>query len=271
MIQKKQYSGFTLVLLFSFIGCTNHVEFNAIDCEINKPGIALDAKKDPTGCETNDGFISVTGSGGSLPYQFSINGGAYQASGTFSQLGGGTFTLSIRDVNACESTIEVSLAITSSDLTVAAEATEDNECLSNNGSITITATGSNEPFEYKLGTGVFTTSNTFTDLQNGLYTITVKDALDCSLSISTTVARGQTGISWSNEIKSIIDTNCAVSGCHVSGNSIPNFSVFSNVKNRASSIKTRTGNKSMPPDGRSISQEQINKIACWVEDGANEN
>lgn len=271
MIRRGQYSAFTLFLLSCFIGCTNHVEREAVDCEINGPSIVLGTKDDPTACDTNDGSIAVTGSGGSIPYQFSINGGAYQSSGTFSQLGGGTFTVSVRDVNGCENSTEVSLTIASSDLAAETETAEDNECLTNNGSITVTATGSNEPFEYKLGTGAFTTDNTFTDLKNGLYTVTVKDALDCSISISTTVARGETGISWSGEIKSIIETNCAVTGCHVSGNQIPDYTSFAVVKNKASLIKTRTGNRSMPPDGRSISAEQIAKIACWVDDGAKEN
>jgi hypothetical protein len=247
------------------------MELEPVDCEINRPGIDLDTKKDPAACDTNDGSISVTGSAGRLPYQFNINGGAYQPSGSFNHLGGGTFTVGIRDANGCTNTTEVSLFIASSDLAATVHTEEDNECLNNNGSITVTATGSHRPFEYKLGTGSFSADSTFTNLKNGLYTITVKDALDCSLSIGVTVSRGQTGVSWSNEVRSIIEANCAVSGCHVSGNQIPNFSVFSTVKSNASDIKSRTGSRSMPPDGKSISQEEINKIACWVEDGAKDN
>ncbi|MCX8489943.1 MAG: 2-polyprenyl-6-methoxyphenol hydroxylase, partial [Cyclobacteriaceae bacterium] len=70
-----------------------------------------------------------------------------------------------------------------------------------------------------------------------------------------------------SQIKPIIDTNCAISGCHVSGGIRTDLSQLSVIQSSASSIKTRTGNKSMPI-GRTLTQAQIDQIACWVDDGA---
>lgn len=48
----------------------------------------------------SDGQISLTATGGVAPYDFSINGGGYQGSGTFN-LGPGTYQGVVRDANGC--------------------------------------------------------------------------------------------------------------------------------------------------------------------------
>ncbi|MBK6997657.1 MAG: SprB repeat-containing protein [Lewinellaceae bacterium] len=45
----------------------------------------------------NDGEIIVTASGGQLPYEYSINGGAGQASNVFSNLPPGNYTVFVTD------------------------------------------------------------------------------------------------------------------------------------------------------------------------------
>lgn len=61
----------------------------------------------PTCTDSNDGSITVTGSGGSGNYEYSLDGGAtYQSSNTFATLTVGAYTITIRDVNmvVCTST-----------------------------------------------------------------------------------------------------------------------------------------------------------------------
>ncbi|MFN8243152.1 MAG: YCF48-related protein [Ferruginibacter sp.] len=60
----------------------------------------------------------------------------------------------------------------------------------NGGSITITATGGLAPYTYQLNTGPFQSSNVFTGLAAGTYTITIKDAY-CGL-LTKTVTVGFT-------------------------------------------------------------------------------
>jgi hypothetical protein len=261
-----------IVLLIVLVRCTNHVETEVVDCEANKPSVTVESKTDPTSCDSNDGAIVVAGTGGSESYQYSLNGGTYQSSTTFAGLGGGTFVITIRDSKGCENVMEASLNIKSSDLAATYKVTEDTECLTNNGTITVTATGSNAPFEFSIGSGAFSSGNIFSGLQYGAYTVRVKDSEGCTISLNISVVRGQTGTSWTGDIKPIIDANCAISGCHVSGNQIPDWSNAINVQNNSSKIKTRTSNGSMPPAGQPrLTQEQISKIACWVDDGAKSN
>ena len=81
-------------------------------------------------------------------------------------------------------------------------------------------------------------------------------------------------VSFQNEIKPILETNCIKSGCHNGDNvAVKNWSVFANVQAKAQEIKIRTGNKSMPRDiaPTGLPQEQIDLIACWVNQGAKNN
>jgi hypothetical protein len=258
-----------VVLLIVLVRCTNHVETEVVDCEANKPSVTVESTTDPTTCDSNDGSIVVAGTGGSESYQYSLNGGTYQSSTTFAGLGGGTYTITVRDSKGCENVVQGTLVIKSTDLAATYEITEDSECLTNNGTITVNATGTNTPFEFSIGSGSFSSTNTFTDLHYGAYTVRVRDSQGCTISLSISVVRGQTGVSWTGDIKPIIDANCAISGCHVSGNQIPDWSNLTNVQNNATNIKTRTSNGSMPPASQPrLTQEQITKIACWVDDGA---
>src|ERR1700744_2904381 len=55
-----------------------------------------------TGCNTDDGMVTLTPAGGSPPYLYSINDGAsFQASNVFSNLGPGAYSILIEDANGC--------------------------------------------------------------------------------------------------------------------------------------------------------------------------
>jgi gliding motility-associated-like protein len=57
---------------------------------------------DPTGCNTNDGTITVTPLSGLPPYEYSIdNGTTFQNSNVFFHLGPGTYGIFVKDGNGC--------------------------------------------------------------------------------------------------------------------------------------------------------------------------
>lgn len=271
MIRRAKYVHFFLIGLLAS-ACANHSEEELVDCATSGLTLAVDNQANPSGCGVEDGTITVSGTGGRTPYQFSLDGTTFQANGAFSKLLGGSYTVTLKDANGCATTTDVTLQVPSSDLTASAEATMTTGCGTNNGSITVTAEGSKTPFQYKLGTGAFGDDPVFENLASGQYSVTVRDADNCAQVISTTVARGESGVTFSGDIKAIIQANCAVSGCHVAGGQSPNFTLFSNVKANAAAIKTRTGARIMPPAGQpALSQSAINEIACWVDDGAKDN
>jgi len=84
---------------------------------------------------------------------------------------------------------------------------------------------------------------------------------------------GDVAISLEDDIQPIVTTNCAISGCHISGGQPPDLSSRQQIANRATRIKVRTQNGSMPPpsSGLSLSNQEIKQISCWVDAGANQN
>lgn len=80
-------------------------------------------------------------------------------------------------------------------------------------------------------------------------------------------------VSFQQDIQPIINTNCAIPGCHVSGSQFPDFSEKENIMDNAGEIRTRTRNRVMPPpsSGKSLTDEQIQLISCWVNSGAQDN
>lgn len=76
------------------------------------------------------------------------------------------------------------------------------------------------------------------------------------------------------DIKPIIETKCAISGCH-NGDMGPdlNWNDFDQFHQRAASglVKYRVTHGIMPPSRSAegpLSQEQITAIACWTDQGA---
>jgi SprB repeat len=263
-------SFYIVILIFAFERCAYNdinIEFN---CDESTLGIELQSKTDVTSCRSIDGSITVTATGGAEPYDFNINGGEYQTNNTFTNLGPGVYTLRVKDKNNCWRAVEVSIAAPGSTLNATAQPTADNQCSTDNGTITVTATGGKTPYQFQVDSKGFSASNTFTGLKEGQHVVIVKDDEGCQRTIGVTVAHGNTGISYATQIKAIITASCALSGCHDAGTGSRNWTNFANVKSSAASIKARVVNRTMPP-GAPLSQDNIDLISCWVDDGALEN
>ncbi len=78
------------------------------------------------------------------------------------------------------------------------------------------------------------------------------------------------GVSFTQKILPIIQSNCAVSGCHVNGQQSPTLESYTQIANYANKIKEWTSDGIMPPStsGKSLTSDEINSIACWVDAGA---
>jgi gliding motility-associated-like protein len=84
-----------------------------ITLTVYKPNLTVTGQT-PASCTTvNDGTISVSGSGSAAPYQFSLNGGAFQGTNTFTFTGvpAGNQKVLIRDVKGCLDSLTVNVAL----------------------------------------------------------------------------------------------------------------------------------------------------------------
>jgi hypothetical protein len=244
----------------------------AFDCTQSTLALTLVSHTDATKCNLIDGSLTVQATGGTAPYDYSLNAGTYETGPIFGNLGPGLYTATVKDANSCMASIQVTISSPNSTLTATPQITPDNECLApHNGSVTLTPSGGTPPYKFQFGTGAFGTKSSFDSLMHGSYTITVRDSAGCPKAINVVIPRGSTGVSYANDIKPIFDASCAIPGCHNGDNgSSTNWNVFSNVQNNAQQIKIRTQNRSMPLDG-TLTQNQIDIIACWVDDGAKNN
>jgi hypothetical protein len=251
--------------------CVYHDLSESFSCETSSLEGTLVSSVDASSCKAIDGSMILSASGGQEPYSFSLNGGEFQTHSAFANLGAGSYLVTLKDDHNCERSLQVDIGAANSTLDATFTTSTDSQCLTDNGSITVTASGGKGPYQYGWASGAFGTNNVLANLKFGQYTVIVKDANDCQKIISVQVPRGNTGISYASTIKPILDTNCNVSSCHGAGTGSRDWTVFSNIKSHAANIKSRTGNRSMPIGDKKLTQAEIDVIACWVDDGANNN
>jgi len=154
--------------------------------------LSLSNTKTPSCYSSSSGSITATGAGGTGIYQYSINGGALQGSGSFTNLAGGTYTILVTD-GQCTQTSTVTVNRPSSPLTAGAASSTMPSCYGgNNGTITIPiATGGTPPYTYSDNGVTYTASNTFTGVPSGNYNLYVKDSNLCITQIGFSYAVGQ--------------------------------------------------------------------------------
>jgi len=138
----------------------------------------------------NDGTITVgTVTGGTGTLSYSINGTAYQSSPLFTGLPAGVYNTTVKDAVGCIGNVTVT--ITEPSAFVLTSSVVNATCNgSNTGSITLLVGGGSGTLAYSINGGItYQSSNTFTNLFAGTYTITVKDAGGCLSSTSVSISQ----------------------------------------------------------------------------------
>jgi gliding motility-associated-like protein len=143
-------------------------------------GVGVTALPTNSTCGLANGIITATPIGGAAPFQYSINGGTtYQPSNVFTGLLAGPYTIRIRDANTCVNNSTVITVANTAGATVSGVST-NSTCGFANGVITATPVGGTAPFQYSRDGGTtYQTSNIFTGLLAGPYTIRIRDANTC--------------------------------------------------------------------------------------------
>ncbi|MCC7465497.1 MAG: T9SS type A sorting domain-containing protein, partial [Saprospiraceae bacterium] len=119
----------------------------------------------------NDLTVNAVGGTGALEY--SLNGMGFQSSNEFLDLPNGTYTVTVRDANGCTSTADVTVNV----LPLAGSLqTTPILCFGETANILVNAQNGFPPYEYSLNNGAFQSSNTFSGISAGTYTVTVRDS-----------------------------------------------------------------------------------------------
>ena len=177
------------------------------DTSIIPPTLALSTTNTlPTSNICNDGTITVTATGGTGFYEYSIdNGATYQADNEFINLENGTYLVSVRSTDGvCLSPTETIIlnntnCLSVCDVVITSIDSINASCSVANGVLTINATGSNLQYSINTG-GTFQSDNVFADVAVGTYNIVVRDSVSTTCEANITVTLNGTTLP---EIQSI--------------------------------------------------------------------
>jgi hypothetical protein len=171
------YSGTYIVYVSDTNNCRDTV--STVLLQPSQVAISL-VRIDSVTCNgLSNGRIEVSASGGTVGYNYNINGGATQTNGVFSGLVAGSYTISVQDANGCDTTATFDVyEPTLIDLIFASK--RDVSCFGgSNGMIRISVSGGNGGYEYSKDGITFQTIDSFTNLSVGSYIIGVRDRKGC--------------------------------------------------------------------------------------------
>lgn len=130
----------------------------------------------------SSGSISVVAGGGVPGYEYSLDGGPYQSDSNFNALPASTYTIELRDAHGCTRTVMGT--INEPNLLTISATSQPVLCRDgSSGSITVTAQGGTQPYQYSINGGqTYQSTGTFSSLPAGSYVVSVKDANNCAQS-----------------------------------------------------------------------------------------
>ena len=135
-----------------------------------------------------DGSLIITASGGTLPYEYTLNT-TTQSTGVFTQIGEGLYDIIVEDGNNCQKVFN-DIAVTGP-TPIIIIATESNPTCAQNtydGAISLLVTGGTPGYTYLWSNN--STSQNLINLQGGTYVVTVTDQKNCT-EVDTSVIEGQ--------------------------------------------------------------------------------
>lgn len=252
------FKSFGCLIYLGLASCAWEQTEPAADCSISPLTLEV-LELMGSDCAVPSGGFTIGVSGGEAPYSYSSDA-ITGSQGEFNSIAAGSYLVGVEDINGC--TAEITVDVLNLDGVNLTEVNVvDAACGTTDGQIQIDANGGLEPYSYRLNEGQAQFSNTFSGLTSGKQVISVIDDEGCKVSKTVVLF---SGVSFENSIQGIITDNCK--SCH-GVTASPSFDSYDEIKTHAETIKRVTGDRSMPVDA-TISQDEIDMIACWVDDGA---
>ena len=149
----------------------------SVTLELPTPPDIIDINPQNALCDLPDGTLTVTASGGTAPYQYSINGIDFQTDNIIDGLAAGMYQVVVRDAENClamesvmlQSTNEVSINLIP----------QDPECYTDNGEIRAEVSNATPPLNYAWDDGQ--EEVIAIGLSGGQHSVTVSDANGCTV------------------------------------------------------------------------------------------
>jgi gliding motility-associated-like protein len=151
---------------------------------VNEPptGITVNTSVTPANCGQNDGTATAS-SPGVGPFTYNWSSGHNTSTAT--NLSAGNYSVTVRDANNCSAVANVTVPNVNSTLSLVLRG--DTACGGGTGTLFVSPSGGNGNYTYQWSNGQ--TTDTIKNLANGTYSVTVRDAANCSVTASTGVRR----------------------------------------------------------------------------------
>jgi hypothetical protein len=130
-------------------------------------------------CSSQTGSINASATGGTGTFTYSKDGVNFKASGSFTGLSAGPYTITAQDGNGCMASMPLTINAAPPPMALSLTTVQP-LCSTDTGSITASASGGTPAYTYSKDGVKFQTSGSFTGLSAGTCTVTVKDANGCT-------------------------------------------------------------------------------------------
>ncbi|MEL6134423.1 MAG: gliding motility-associated C-terminal domain-containing protein, partial [Bacteroidota bacterium] len=127
----------------------------------------------------SNGLVILNAAGGIGDFQYALNGGNFQSSGSFTGLGAGTYQVLIADDSTCTGTF--SFDIEEPDTLDFSIFTQNISCFNaQDAQISISGSGGTGPYSYTIDGSTFQFQDAYGGLVSGSYSVQVRDINGCT-------------------------------------------------------------------------------------------
>lgn len=163
-------------------GCTFVIPFN-----ISQPppiSISILSQSNVLCAGSNTGSITANASGGAGSYTYTWNTDPVSTGTTINNLGAGTYTVEVSDLNGCTKSLDVAITEPDSLDIIVIVQTNPTCAESSDGALEVAATGGTEPYTYSWNTVPLTAGPALSGKGAGTYEVNVTDTNGCSSTLS---------------------------------------------------------------------------------------
>ncbi len=154
----------------------------------------------------SDGSLELTASGGIAPYSYSKDADNFLSQPLFTGLSAGNTSFVVKDANGCTKPVTAQILQPTADYTITLASTTNLTCNQESiGRIEIGNNGGTAPYLVSLDNNQFQSSQVFSNLGAGSYTVYGKDANNCIYSLSGVTLNQPTPIHVSLLMKKDVD------------------------------------------------------------------
>jgi lysyl endopeptidase len=201
-------------------GSTGCVNTSTVNVTVNANPSATASAVDATCNGTCNGTATVIPTGGSGTYTYAWSPGA-QTTATATALCDGAYTVVVTDGNGCVANGNATITEPTA-LSISSVNTTQSSCAASTGTATVSVSGGTTSYMYSVNAGTPQSSNVFSSLAAGSYTLSVTDANSCTTTSTFTITNPNAPTATNTSVAASCEGVCDASATvNISGGTAP--------------------------------------------------